>query len=60
MQGNWVSIVFLFSQVWANGILAFPYINVPFTPFARALKARTELLRWLQVRLLQRLYGSAV
>jgi hypothetical protein len=37
--------------VWANGILGFPYINLPFTRFGKAMKARQELLKWLQVRL---------
>lgn len=38
-------------QAWADGILAFPYWDLPFTRFGRALKARQQLLGWLQVGL---------
>ena len=36
-------------QVWSAGILAFPYIDLPFTRFGKAMKARQQLLAMLQV-----------
>ncbi|KAF8059378.1 HISN7 [Scenedesmus sp. PABB004] len=33
---------------WADGLLAFPYVSLPFTRYGRALAARRDLIAWLQ------------
>jgi hypothetical protein len=34
---------------WAGGLLAWPFIDLPFTPFGKAVRAKQELLDWFQV-----------
>ncbi|KIY92992.1 Cytochrome P450 26C1 [Monoraphidium neglectum] len=35
---------------WTKGLLAWPFIDLPFTPFGKALRARQELLDFFQAR----------
>eukprot|EP00878_Enallax_costatus_P034082 GHUV01037700.1.p1 GENE.GHUV01037700.1~~GHUV01037700.1.p1 ORF type:complete len:142 (-),score=25.55 GHUV01037700.1:227-652(-) len=35
---------------WASGLLGWPYIDLPFTRFGKAQRAKQELLDWFQVR----------
>jgi hypothetical protein len=39
---------------WAGGLLAWPFIDLPWTPFGKAVRAKQQLLDWFQVRALQR------
>lgn len=34
---------------WANGLLGWPYIDLPFTRFGKARRAKQDLLDWFQV-----------
>jgi hypothetical protein len=36
---------------WAGGLLAWPFIDLPWTPFGKAVRAKQQLLDWFQVRL---------
>jgi hypothetical protein len=34
---------------WAGGLLAWPFIDLPWTPFGKAVRAKQQLLAWFQV-----------
>jgi hypothetical protein len=36
-------------KVWSGGLLAWPYINLPFTPYWNAMKAKEDLFAHFQV-----------
>jgi hypothetical protein len=35
---------------WAGGLLGWPFIDLPWTPFGKAVRAKAQLLAWFQVR----------
>lgn len=36
-------------STWAGGIVGWPFIDLPFTAFGKAKRAKQELLNWFQV-----------
>jgi hypothetical protein len=35
-------------QEWVGGLAAWPWLNIPFTPYAKALKARQTMIQHFQ------------